>query len=116
MKLPSLFVLTTKESWAAVSRGVVIQKAGDVGLSRLSIEVKSRIARASYGIRMRDTFNPKIHDGTDKVWDQLTREWKANNQIELFIEKVNCPDHVSLLPYSGVLTAHVLMAIFRMKT
>ncbi|KAI3558107.1 hypothetical protein CABS01_02666 [Colletotrichum abscissum] len=74
--------------WTAICRGAVIQGLDHLNLSSgLSISVKSRIARASYGINYRTTFDPKIHSKKSKIWCEEQQEWEAGRQMEWFLEQ-----------------------------
>lgn len=77
------------DRWTAICRGAVIQGLTSRQLSpNLNVEVKSRIARHNYGIKLRQAFDPKKHDVRDKAWDERERCWEAKNQMEWLLKQV----------------------------
>ncbi|KUI61643.1 hypothetical protein VP1G_08816 [Cytospora mali] len=88
------------EPWSAISRGAVIH-----GLTQLKIEspwasqIKSRIARASYGVVCQETWDDEKHEEDDRFLDEDTGELKAVRQMKWSIrlgqdiEKDNLPRH-----------------------
>jgi len=68
-------------SWSAVARGAVI-----CGLQ--NIQIQSRQARRNYGIKITDTFDPKIHPIADKTWCHLTEQWETRNSVRWYVNKV----------------------------
>ncbi|KUI68585.1 hypothetical protein VM1G_04300 [Cytospora mali] len=88
------------EPWSAISRGAVIH-----GLTQLKIEspwasqIKSRIARASYGVVCQENWDDEKHEEEDRFLDEDTGELKAVRQMKWSIrsgediEKGNLPRH-----------------------
>jgi hypothetical protein len=58
------------------------------GLTERIVQVKSRIARLSYGWIYNIRFDDKIHDPRDKVWDELKGFYQAVNQVKWIIKRV----------------------------
>jgi hypothetical protein len=54
----------------------------------LTVEVKERIARSSYGIEVNEPFDPEAHDERDKFWDERRQQWRAKNQMLWFLKQV----------------------------
>lgn len=52
--------------------------------------VKARIARASYGLRIRLPWDGSRHSRRDKTWHKHRLEWRATNQMRWLIVKVRC--------------------------
>lgn len=81
--------LLTSSSWSAISRGAVIH-----GLTQQKIEsplisqVKSRIARASYGVVCQEKWNDKKHNEEDHALDDDTGEDKAVRQMKWIVRLV----------------------------
>ncbi|OLN87951.1 Heat shock 70 kDa protein 12A 1 [Colletotrichum chlorophyti] len=72
--------------WTAICRGATIQGLTQMNLNPgLSVSVKSRISRASYGIFYNTEYDPKKHDAEDKYWSEERQEWEATNQMEWFL-------------------------------
>ncbi|KAK4188308.1 hypothetical protein QBC35DRAFT_523026 [Podospora australis] len=81
-------VLQSRRSapWTAICRGAVIYAATLRGLSPLSIEVKSRVARVSYSNCFNDYWKQEKHDVVDKSWNDDTQTWMAKSQMEWFLK------------------------------
>ncbi|GJC80448.1 hypothetical protein ColLi_03286 [Colletotrichum liriopes] len=78
-----------KHSWTAICRGAVIQGLSQQNLSSgLSVSVRSRIARASYGTTYTADFVKKKHSASSKTWREDEQKWVANNQMDWFLEQV----------------------------
>ncbi|WYZ35190.1 hypothetical protein EsH8_I_001466 [Colletotrichum jinshuiense] len=74
--------------WTAICRGAVIHGLTQRNLAPdLAVGIKSRISRMSYGTKFSSVFDPKIHDITNRYWDDEEQAWKASNQMEWFLEK-----------------------------
>lgn len=88
MSAPNLYVFKSQEPRLAVAKGLVMDRRQKLvtGASAL----KTRIARASYGILCREPHNPEVHVGEEVEFDQYIKgkRW-AKNQIEWFIRKVS---------------------------
>lgn len=50
--------------------------------------VVARVSRLSYGISYSTRFQDDIHEAKDKYWCKKRQEWRANNQMEWFLERV----------------------------
>ncbi|KAK1960022.1 actin-like ATPase domain-containing protein [Colletotrichum sublineola] len=74
--------------WSAICRGAVIQ-----GLTRrnavagLSMGVKSRIARVSYGTVFYEEYDQKLHLDIDRTWDEEEMKWMARNQVHWYLKQ-----------------------------
>ncbi|KAK1970942.1 actin-like ATPase domain-containing protein [Colletotrichum sublineola] len=79
---------TGTKPWTAICRGAVIQGLTQQNLSPgLSVSVKSRIARASYGVTFRTDFDKKKHSALSKKWCEEERKWMAYNQMNWFLKQ-----------------------------
>lgn len=58
------------------------------GLGSFTVDVESRIARASYGIKVREQFDPDLHDVRDKIWYEDRQQWYADNQMTWTLKAV----------------------------
>ncbi|EFQ35937.1 uncharacterized protein GLRG_11045 [Colletotrichum graminicola M1.001] len=84
----ALLQATGAKPWTAICRGAVVQGLTQQNLSPgLSISVKSRIARASYGIEVRTKFDRKKHSNRFKNWSEGEQEWMAHGQMKWFLEQ-----------------------------
>ncbi|KAK2053962.1 actin-like ATPase domain-containing protein [Colletotrichum caudatum] len=82
----TLLQSTGTKPWTAISRGAVIQGLTQKNLSPgLSVSVRSRIARASYGIEQILNFNKKKHSAGSKYWCQDRQRWMATGQMDWFL-------------------------------
>ncbi|CZR50245.1 related to hsp70 protein [Phialocephala subalpina] len=86
MSAPNLYVFKSQEPRLAVAKGLVMDRRQKLvtGASAL----KTRIARASYGVLCREPYDPNVHVGEEVEFDQYIKgkRW-AINQIEWFIRK-----------------------------
>ena len=57
--------------------------------SARSVDITSRVARLSYGLRMRVPFVVGKHDIRDRVWDEKSCFYRANNQMLWYIRRVS---------------------------
>lgn len=57
-------------------------------------KVRSRIARASYGVVCQEKWDEEKHDETDHILDDITGEQKAVRQMKWIVQLVRT--HVSL--------------------
>lgn len=73
-----------------MSRGAVIQ--GLTGLLQpvRSVQVGSRVARASYGTLQYENYDPDVHDRRDRAWSDEEAGWVAVDQPVWFIKYVSC--------------------------
>ncbi|KAF5663106.1 Hsp70 chaperone protein [Fusarium heterosporum] len=74
--------------WTAICRGAVVQGLihYDPAYS-LGVNVETRIARMSYGIRYRTPFVEGEHKLYDKVWEPKEQVFKAKNQMQWFLKE-----------------------------
>ncbi|KAJ4418730.1 hypothetical protein N0V82_005403 [Gnomoniopsis sp. IMI 355080] len=76
------------EPWSAICRGAVIHGMTVEKVdSPLSVEIRSRVARASYGIVCREAWDPTKHSIEDKIFDPQQQLWKATNQMKWLINE-----------------------------
>lgn len=54
---------------------------------RFTVEVVSRISRASYGVTCQEKFDPTKNLNKDKVFDEEQQDTKATNQMKWLIEE-----------------------------
>lgn len=54
-----------------------------------TVEVQSRISRASYGVICQEKFDASKHLEEDKIWDEDQQDWKAKNQMKWLIQEVS---------------------------
>ncbi|KAK2006639.1 actin-like ATPase domain-containing protein [Colletotrichum eremochloae] len=84
----SISPLTGRRSWSAICRGAVIQ-----GLTRrnavagLSMGVKSRVARVSYGTVFYEEYDQKLHLDIDRTWNEEEMKWMASNQVHWYLKQ-----------------------------
>ncbi|KAK1713751.1 uncharacterized protein BDZ83DRAFT_756722 [Colletotrichum acutatum] len=84
----TLLQSTGSKPWTAICRGAVIHGLSQQGLSPgLSISVKSRIARASYGIITNKRYDPRIHRKDLRFWCTDEHCWKIKHQMEWFLKQ-----------------------------
>ncbi|KAK3398271.1 hypothetical protein B0T20DRAFT_498039 [Sordaria brevicollis] len=67
--------------WTAICRGAVIHAATMQGLGKLSVQIRTRIARASYGVCLRPVWDASKHLWSDKEWDDISQLHRAKNQM-----------------------------------
>lgn len=81
----------TTSSWSAISRGAVIH-----GLSKLkidtpfSVDIGSRISRASYGAVCEELFDDDLHPLEDKVFDNILQKPVAIRVMKWHVVQVRC--------------------------
>ncbi|KAI3391752.1 hypothetical protein diail_6846 [Diaporthe ilicicola] len=76
------------EPWSAICRGAVIHGlTHEKSDSNLTVQVRSRIARASYGIICQEIFDPGKHLEEDRIWDEDQQSDKAGNQFKALIKR-----------------------------
>lgn len=94
-------MLTDCIRWTAICRGAVIHACSMRGLGSFTVDVQSRIARASYGVACGKYFDPDVHLVQDKYWDEQRLEWWAKNQVEwtLKIVSLQILGHIAFRSY-----------------
>ncbi|KZL68672.1 hsp70 family chaperone [Colletotrichum tofieldiae] len=84
----ALLQSTGTKPWTAICRGAVIQGLSQQNLSSgLSVSVRSRIARASYGTKYFIDFDKKKHSASSKTWQKDQQKWVADNQMDWFLKQ-----------------------------
>ncbi|KAK2024068.1 actin-like ATPase domain-containing protein [Colletotrichum zoysiae] len=84
----TLLQSTGAKPWTAICRGAVIQGLTQHNLSPgLSVNVKSRIARVSYGVSVRENFDKKKHSSKSKIWCKDEQKWLADDQMNWFLKQ-----------------------------
>ncbi|RYP49926.1 hypothetical protein DL768_004462 [Monosporascus sp. mg162] len=74
--------------WAAVCRGAVVLASLGHGLLNGRIEVRSRVARMSYGWTYSAfPFDKDVHDERDKAWDEFEQGFGAIRQMHWVIKR-----------------------------
>ncbi|KAK2772863.1 hypothetical protein CKAH01_13767 [Colletotrichum kahawae] len=74
--------------WSAISRGAVIQGLTQRSLAPgLSVNIKSRVSRMSYGVAYLTGFVQGKHAKKYKCWSEEEQVWKAVSQMAWFLEK-----------------------------
>ncbi len=92
-------ILTYAASRTAICRGAVfkgfLDGLGTEADSPLNcdaldtpIKITSTIARASFGVSMREAWNGEKHLVEDRCWDEDELKWKAKNQMRWYLKKV----------------------------
>ncbi|KAI1749158.1 hypothetical protein F4782DRAFT_533771 [Xylaria castorea] len=76
-----------EKPWSAICRGATLYGSMGHGLTEKVVKVRTRIARLSYGWTFSLPFDPNIHDVRDKIWDDITGTWQADDQMEWAIKK-----------------------------
>ncbi|KZL87999.1 hsp70 family chaperone [Colletotrichum incanum] len=83
----ALLQSTGTKPWTAICRGAVIQDLTQQNLSPgLSVSVRSRSARASYGTTFSIKFDKK-HSAGSKMWCKDEQKWKVYNQMDWFLKQ-----------------------------
>ncbi|RMY46672.1 hypothetical protein D0863_15799 [Hortaea werneckii] len=92
---PAIEVLQPVNAWTAVVRGAVLRGVEGQEL------VLSRKARRHYGTSHWELFDDSIHSNYLRIWDDLDRRWKADNQMTWFITKGDTvrPDEPVFFPF-----------------
>lgn len=81
--------LMERRSWTAICRGAVIHGMTVEKMeSRFAVEVRSRIARASYGILCQEKWDDEKHLPEDKIWDEDQQSWKSKNIVKWLVREV----------------------------
>ncbi|KAF5017906.1 hypothetical protein F66182_10135 [Fusarium sp. NRRL 66182] len=74
--------------WTAICRGAVVQGLiRHTPSSRFEVNIESRIARMSYGIRYRTRFIVGLHDECDKIWSEEEQEFETDNKMTWFLRE-----------------------------
>ncbi|KAL1835623.1 hypothetical protein VTJ49DRAFT_6307 [Mycothermus thermophilus] len=68
--------------WTAICRGAVIHASSLQGLGSFTVQIQSRIARASYGTTVIRDWNSRMHKKKDKYWDEERQGWYARDQMD----------------------------------
>lgn len=99
LSLHSLFVCLYLARWSAVCRGATLWGLEQFGRrfshtnSSTSISQKpmivSRLARCSYGLVVREPFDPRIHKDHEKVHDRVENVWMAPNRMHWLLCRVS---------------------------
>ncbi|CAJ2504004.1 Uu.00g113980.m01.CDS01 [Anthostomella pinea] len=80
-------LLESKDAWSAICRGATLSGAMSQGLVKQTVQVRSRIARASYGWCYATNFIEGVHDKRDKRWDEYDGEWVAWKQMTWAVKR-----------------------------
>jgi len=92
----NITIIRSQEPKLSVVKGLVMDRKQRLVSGRAAL--KTRIARASYGVLCRQLYNPNIHVNADVEYDFYIKKQKwAINQIDWLIKKV---DHTSAPPTS----------------
>ncbi|KAF5713871.1 hypothetical protein FMUND_7702 [Fusarium mundagurra] len=74
--------------WTAICRGAVVQGlVRHNPLANLGVEVETRVARMSYGIKCRTPFVEGHHNEADKLWSHVYQNYRAENQMAWFLKE-----------------------------
>ncbi|KAK1995876.1 actin-like ATPase domain-containing protein [Colletotrichum falcatum] len=74
--------------WTAICRGAVIHGLTQKNMSPgLSVNVQSRIARASYGVTFETDFKKREHSARSKIWSDKEQKWMASDQMSWFLKQ-----------------------------
>lgn len=73
--------------WMAICRGAVVSALSKGGWINLSVQVVSRISRASYGTRISAVFQESVHHEDDKYWDDKDGFYRARDQMEWYMAR-----------------------------
>ncbi|KAI1810431.1 hypothetical protein GGS20DRAFT_594370 [Poronia punctata] len=73
--------------WSAICRGATLSGAMGRGLIKDVVQVKSRVARMSYGWTFSTVFDENIHNARDKRWNDVEHIWEADDQMEWAITR-----------------------------
>jgi hypothetical protein len=84
---PNLKILKAPKPQLAVVHGLVMDRVQRIKEDR--VVYKERCCRNSYGILVRQLYNPQLHQGEDIETDPRDRKKWAINQIDWFIKKVS---------------------------
>ncbi|KAK5129421.1 hypothetical protein LTR08_003277 [Meristemomyces frigidus] len=76
-----LEVMQPVNAWTAVVRGAVLR-----GLEGAEL-ILNRKSRRHYGVQCRPLFDARVHSASNKVWDDNTEQWLANNHMAWYINK-----------------------------
>ncbi|KAK3488063.1 uncharacterized protein B0T23DRAFT_447115 [Neurospora hispaniola] len=73
--------------WTAICRGAVIHAATQSGIGKLSVQVQTRVARASYGICWNEPWDTRRHDPEDKYWCEIDQQYFARGQMAWLLKE-----------------------------
>jgi hypothetical protein len=79
---PEIQIIQPNDSWSAIVRGAVLSKLPQ------EAAVLSSIAPAQYGVVMNTRYDPAVHAGREKFWDEDEEVYKTE-VMEWFIFKVS---------------------------
>ncbi|CVK84197.1 related to hsp70 protein [Fusarium mangiferae] len=86
---PTILQSRGNKPWTAICRGAVVQGlVRHNPLANLGVEVETRVARMSYGIKIRAPFMEGHHNQADKVWSHVYQKYLADNQMAWFLKEV----------------------------
>lgn len=81
-------------SWTAICRGAVIHGMTVEKMdSKFAVGVRSRIARASYGIICQEKWDETEHSEEDKFWDEDQQIWTSRTQMKWLITEASTKYH-----------------------
>ncbi|EGO59403.1 hypothetical protein NEUTE1DRAFT_39823 [Neurospora tetrasperma FGSC 2508] len=75
--------------WTAICRGAVIHAATQSGIGKLSVQVQTRVARASYGICLSEPWDTRRHDPEDKYLCEIDQKYFARNQMAWLLKEID---------------------------
>ncbi|KAK1783177.1 hypothetical protein QBC45DRAFT_466942 [Copromyces sp. CBS 386.78] len=75
------------DPWTAICRGAVLHASASTGIGSIFIKVDARISRASYGVKMLDRWDPRMHKEVDKTWCDVQQVWQAKDQMDWFLRE-----------------------------
>ncbi|KAI0163950.1 hypothetical protein GGR57DRAFT_498034 [Xylariaceae sp. FL1272] len=77
-----------EKPWSAVCRGATLSGIAGRGItSKPDVQIQSRVARLSYGMRLCPPFQEGLHDPRDKVFDHVDGSWRADSQMMWFVKR-----------------------------
>lgn len=59
------------------------------GIGKLSVQVQTRVARASYGICWNEPWNSQHHNHEEKYFCDIEQQYYARNQMAWLLEEVS---------------------------
>jgi hypothetical protein len=80
-----IFKSNGTKPWSAICRGAVFKALINSDLP--GVKVSSRISRLNYGTVFRTRFIEGTHHDEDRIWDPITRVYKASNQIDWHLKR-----------------------------
>ncbi|KAK3953443.1 hypothetical protein QBC32DRAFT_387599 [Pseudoneurospora amorphoporcata] len=73
--------------WTAICRGAVIHAATQSGIGKVSVQVQTRVARASYGICWNEPLNSRRNNHEDKYFCDIEQQYYARNQMAWLLQE-----------------------------